>query len=150
MLKLRNLVPAAVLAAGLLAGAAHAATVEVTPAQSLQAAIDSAAAGDVLRLPAGEYAGPIVIRRPLTLESDAGAVIKGDGDTTVIRVDAPDVTIRGLTVTGSGLKLEEMDAAIFLTKEAQRAVLNIKGQNGKQIKNNKFGLNITSCGKKKK
>jgi nitrous oxidase accessory protein len=137
MLNLRNLVPAAALAAGLLAGAAHAATVEVTPAQSLQAAVDAAAAGDVLRLPAGEYAGPIVIRRPLTLESAAGAVIEGDGEASVIRVESPGVTIRGLTVTGSGLKLEEMDAAIFLTKEARGAVVE---QN--RIENNLVGVYV--------
>ena len=36
-------------------------------------------------------------------------------------------------------------------KEPQHAVLNIKGQNGKIAKNNKFKLNIASCkGKKKK
>lgn len=138
MLNVRKLVPAAVLAAGLLAGAAaQAATVEVLPAQSLQAAVDAAAAGDVLRLPAGEYAGPIVIRRPLTLESDAGAVIKGDGEASVIRVDSPDVAIRGLTVTGSGLKLEEMDAAIFLTKAARGAVVERN-----RIENNLVGVYV--------
>jgi hypothetical protein len=34
-------------------------------------------------------------------------------------------------------------------KGKQRAVLNLKGQNGKQVKNNKFRLNMSSCGKKK-
>jgi hypothetical protein len=32
----------------------------------------------------------------------------------------------------------------------QRAKLNIKGQNGKKVKNNKFKLNIASCKKSKK
>jgi hypothetical protein len=34
-------------------------------------------------------------------------------------------------------------------KEKQTAVLNFKGQNGAQVKDNQFGLNITACGKKK-
>ena len=32
----------------------------------------------------------------------------------------------------------------------QTAVLNLKGQNGKKVKNNKYKLNISSCGSKKK
>ena len=37
-----------------------------------------------------------------------------------------------------------------LCEKPQRAILNIKGQNGKKVKNNKFPLNVVACGKKKK
>ena len=138
MLNLRNLMPAAALAAGLLVAAdACAATVDVAPGRPLQAVIDAAGPRDVLRLPAGEYDGPLVIRRPLTLESDDGAIIKGDGKQSVITVDAPDVTIRGLRVTGSGLKLDEMDAAVFLTQAARGAVVEHN-----RIENNLVGVYV--------
>jgi hypothetical protein len=35
-------------------------------------------------------------------------------------------------------------------EKKQTAVLNIKGQNGKKVKHNKYRLNISSCGGKKK
>lgn len=116
--------PAATLAAGLLTSwSASSATLDIGPAQGLQAAIDQAEPGDVLRLTTGEYAGPLVIAKPLTLETTEGAVIRGDNESSVITVEASDVTIQGLKVVGSGMKLDEMDAAIFLTKAARRAVV---------------------------
>lgn len=116
--------PAAFLAAGWLAlSAADAAMVDVGALQSLQAAIDAAAPGDTLRLSAGEHRGPVVIRKPLHLEGAEGAILRGDGEASVVMVDAPDVAIRGLTITGSGIKLEEMDSGIFLTSAATRAIV---------------------------
>ena len=124
-MKLRALVvPAAFVAAGLIAmPAAGAAMVDVGASQSLQAAIDAAAPGDTLRLSAGEHRGPVVIRKPLRLEGAEGAILRGDGEASVITVDAPDVAIRGLTITASGIKLEEMDSGIFLTNAARRAIV---------------------------
>jgi nitrous oxidase accessory protein len=116
--------PAAILVAGLLAmPAAVAAMVDVGASQPLQAAIDAAAPGDTLRLSAGEHRGPVVIRKPIQLEGAEGAILRGDGEASVIIVDAPDVTIRGLTIVGSGIKLEEMDSGVFLTAAARRAVV---------------------------
>jgi nitrous oxidase accessory protein len=116
--------PAAFLAAGVLAmPAAGAAMVDVETSQSLQAAIDAAAPGDTVRLSPGDHQGPVVIRKPLVLEGAEGAILRGDGKASVITVDAPDVAIRGLTITGSGTKLDEMDSGIFLTSAASRAVV---------------------------
>ena len=133
-----NLVPAAVLAAGLLqGGGAQAAILDIMATQSLAAAIETADPGDVLRLGPGEYAGPIVIRKPVTLDAAQGAVVKGDGKASVITVEAADVTIRGLEVTGSGLKLDELDAGIFLSKTAQRALVEKN-----LLKNNLVGVYV--------
>lgn len=116
--------PAAVLAAGWLAiSAADAAMVDVGASEPLQAAIDAASAGDTLRLSAGAHQGPIVIRKPLLLEGVEGAILRGDGEASVITVDAPDVTIRSLTIVESGIKLHEMDSGIFLTRAARRAIV---------------------------
>ena len=135
-----HLMLAAALAAGILAATlqgAWAATLEVAPTQSLVDAIEAAAPGDVLRLGKGEYAGPVVIRKPITIEAVEEATVKGDGEASVITVVVPDVTIRGLTVTGSGIRLDEMDAGIFLTKTARRAVVEHN-----RLENNLVGIYV--------
>jgi nitrous oxidase accessory protein len=105
---------------GALPTAARAATVEV-PVGGLAAALAAAAPGDVLRLLPGEHLGPVTIDRPLTLEGTPGAVVRGDGKSVVVTVAAPDVILKGIEVTGSGLNLERMDAGIRLEKTAARA-----------------------------
>src|SRR5262249_11772862 len=63
----------------------------------------------------------IKISKALTLTGEHGAEVEGDGNGSVITVTAPDVIIRGLTVTGSGIGLEGMDSGIFLERGAVRA-----------------------------
>ena len=101
----------------------QAAVINIPAGANLQEAVDQAQAGDVLRLAKGTYEGNITITKPLTLESAQGrsALIKGDRKKRTITVSAPDVTIRRLTVTGSGMSLPNMDAGIFLDKAAARA-----------------------------
>ena len=117
---LLRIFPAALVAAG-LSGFAEAATVTAVPAQSLQAVLDGAGAGDIVELAEGEYHGAIRIDRPLHLVGSRGAVLDGDGSGNVITVSAPDVTIRGLTIRASGRDLQAMNSGIFLQKTAERA-----------------------------
>lgn len=120
-------VGAALLAAAGLAlpSAAPAATLEIAAGADLAAAIASAAAGDLLRLAPGSYAGGIVIDKPLTLEGppDRSAIIAGTRQGRTVWVTAADVSLRNLTVTRSGLSLSDMDAGIFLDREAHRALV---------------------------
>jgi nitrous oxidase accessory protein len=121
---LRGFVPAAVLAAGTIcASIATAGTVEIAPGASLQAAIDRAAPGDVLRLKAGEYKGPVTITKPLTLDGEAGVIVDGGGVGRVVVADAPGVVLRNLEVRGSGSRLDQQDAGIFLTRQATGALV---------------------------
>lgn len=108
-----------------LAGAyAHAETVAVPAGgDALQKAVAAAAAGTVLRLAAGIHAGPVTIDRPLALEGERGAIVQGTGEGKVVTVAAPDVTIRHVTVRGSGISLFGMDSGIFLDKTAERAIV---------------------------
>jgi nitrous oxidase accessory protein len=118
--------PAAALAAGILflSLPATAKTVEVAPGgDGLRRAIAAAAPGDVLRLRPGTHDGPVKITRPLVLEGEPGAVIDAHGKGRTIDVEAPDTVIRGLSVRGSGISLEGMDAAVFLEQTAARAVV---------------------------
>lgn len=132
------MLPAAFLAAGILsAAAAGAATIEVAPTQPLQAALDAAAMGDVLHLAAGTHAGQVVIRKSLTIEGDGAAIVDGGGKGSVIVVDAPDVTIRNLTVTGSGVRLDDLNAGIFLSRTATRALVE-----GNRLQDNLVGIYV--------
>ncbi|WP_298581311.1 nitrous oxide reductase family maturation protein NosD [uncultured Luteimonas sp.] len=108
---------AALAAAGPLAAAEH----RVRPGTPLQPVIDAAAPGDTVRLVAGRHAGPVVLDRPLTLAGDDGAVLAGPGAGSVVTVSAPDVRVHGLEITGSGLDLPAMDAAILVRQSAPRA-----------------------------
>src|SRR5690606_32239167 len=107
-------------AAGPLAAAEH----RVRPGTPLQPVIDAAAPGDTVRLAAGRHAGPVVLDRPLTLAGDDGAVLAGPGAGSVVTVSAPDVRVHGLEITGSGLDLPAMDAAILVRQSAPRAEIH--------------------------
>ncbi|AXS42690.1 nitrous oxide reductase family maturation protein NosD [Breoghania sp. L-A4] len=111
------------LLAGALAPAGAAERAVAAGPGALVMAIGTARAGDVLRLAPGTHEGPVVIDRPLTLLGEGLATIAGSGTGSVITVDAPDVTIAGLTLTGSGLSQQTLDAAVKLTDKADRAVV---------------------------
>jgi nitrous oxidase accessory protein len=78
----------------------------------LAAAVARAPAGSTVLVPAGVHAGPIVIEKPLTLAGEAGAIIDGGGDGDVIRIEAPDVTVRNLMLRGTGNALHHENAAV--------------------------------------
>lgn len=96
-----------------------AAELVVGPGQGgLALAIAGASPGDVLVLEDGIYPGAIVIDRPLTITGPIGAVVDGQGIGSVITITAPDVTLTGFTVTGSGERNEDLDAGVKILKGA--------------------------------
>ncbi len=117
----------AVLLLGLLSAAPLAAAERsVAPgADSLAQAVAGAAPGDVLALVDGVYEGPVTIDRPLTILGPRGAVVDGGGTGSVITLAAPDVTLSGFTVTGSGQVNESLDAGVKILEGADRA--QVKG-----------------------
>ncbi|PPQ30811.1 nitrous oxide reductase family maturation protein NosD [Rhodopila globiformis] len=113
------------LAAALLAatGACAAETI-VPPGDGLAAAIAAANPGDTLRLAAGVHRGSVVVDKPsLVLQGEPGAVLDGLGAGMAIHVTAPNVTISGLTVTGSGRSLIDKHSGIFLDTTADHAIV---------------------------
>jgi nitrous oxidase accessory protein len=79
----------------------------------LPAALAAAQPGDTIVVPPGVYAGPIEVIVPgLTLEGQEGAIIDGGGLGDVLTVQAPDVTLRGLTIRNSGKSLDREHAGI--------------------------------------
>lgn len=114
---------------------AIAAEQAVSPGEDLQSAISKAAAGDVLVLAAGRHRGPIVIDRSLTLRGETGAILDGSGEGSVVTVEAPDVRIEGVAITGSGIRLDEMDSGVFVAETAPRTAVV-----GNRFEKNLFGV----------
>ncbi|MGP9812185.1 nitrous oxide reductase family maturation protein NosD [Rhodopseudomonas sp. NSM] len=126
-----RLIPMAVLAFG-ACGSAVAETIGVAPDQPLQGVLDRAADGDVLELAPGNHNGAITIARRVVVSGQKGAAIVGNGQGSVVTISAPDVTVRGITIKGSGRDLQSMDSGVFLQKTAERAL----------IQNNRFEGNL--------
>lgn len=106
----------------LLASPLAAAERAVVPgAGSLAEAIAGAQPGDVLRLTDGAYGGPVAIDRPLTITGPRAAVVDGLGHGSVVTITAPDVTLSGFTVTGSGRVNQDLDSGVKIVQGADRA-----------------------------
>lgn len=83
-------------------------------APPLQALIDAAAPGSLVRVSPGVHAGPIVIAKPLVLDGAAQAEIRGNGRGTVVHIRGSGVTLRGFTIRGSGSLHDAVDAGILV------------------------------------
>ena len=122
--------PARTLAvvASLLAGAAglraEAATIPVKSGESAVEALARAAPGDTLRLAAGAFPGDLVVRTPkITIEGEPGAIVQGSGQGSAITIAAPGVTVRNLTIRGSGLTLIDKNSGVFVDRRGDRALI---------------------------
>ncbi len=78
----------------------------------LAEAIAAAAPGSVLRIPAGTYAGPITIDKPLTLVGEGDVTLDGGGGGDVLTIEAADVTLRGLLLRNTGKSLDKENAGV--------------------------------------
>ena len=82
-------------------------------AQPIQTWLDMALPGATLHLPPGEYSGPGVINKPLTIEGNGKVIIRNDSKGTVLTVKADQVTLRGLILRGSGDSHDAIDGGIM-------------------------------------
>jgi nitrous oxidase accessory protein len=89
-----------------------------TAAPALQPLVDATPEGGVLRPPAGTYAGPVVVSRPLVLEGGGGVTVDGGGRGTVLTVATNGVTLRGLRIVHSGSNHDGVDAGVKIAGSA--------------------------------
>lgn len=130
--------PLALLIGLLLVSPLAAAEREVMPGRgSLAAAIAGAEPGDVLKLTDGAYAGPVTVDRSLTIAGPRKAVVDGQGLGSVMTISAPDVTLTGFTVTGSGRVNQELDAGVKILQGADRARIE-----GLLVTGNMHGIDV--------
>jgi hypothetical protein len=79
-----------------------------------------------------------------------GVISSKNGGLKTVFNNVPDVPVSKFTLKMKGGKKSLLVNSTNTCAKPQRAKLNIKGQNGKKVKNKKFKLNIVSCGKHKK
>ena len=91
----------------------------------LQDAIDNAAPGSIIKLPAGVYKGSIVINKPLTIiGKEAGVIIDGENKGSVIKTTGSYITLKNLKIINSGDLHHSIDAAISMQKGSQCEISN--------------------------
>jgi nitrous oxidase accessory protein len=81
---------------------------------AFQALVDATPDGGTLRPPPGRYAGPAVVRRPMTIDGAGQVTIDAGGKGTVVRVETSGATLRGLHLVGSGSSHDAVDSGITL------------------------------------
>jgi hypothetical protein len=79
-----------------------------------------------------------------------GVISSKRGGLKTVFPAVPDVPVKKFILNMRGGKKSLLVNSTNTCAKKQRAVLNIKAQNGKKVKNNKYKLRISSCGKKKK
>ena len=129
--------------------AAIAETITVMPGGTrLQTALAAAKPGDRLSLKPGTHRGPVIVDRRVSIEGQRGAVIDGNGDGSVVTVNASGVLIRGVTIRGSGTSLAKMHSGIMIAETAANARIErnrlegnlfgvyLLGPKGAEVRNN--------------
>lgn len=114
--------------------ATSAETRHVAPGRFAEA-FAAAADGDVLILEAGRHQGPLHVSKSITLRGAAGAIVDGGGTGHVLIIDAPSVTIEGLTLRHCRMTDELTDAGVWIetTSTGARIV-------GNTIEQCRFGI----------
>lgn len=106
-------------------------------ANLLQEAIDKAPEGSILKLPKGLYKGAIVINKPISIiGKEDGVIIDAGGEGTVVTIKSPFVTLKNLTIQGSGDRHDKIDAGIKISNSRQSEISNCT------IRDSLFGLDI--------
>lgn len=98
--------------AALLLVTLSASAQDVRPMSEIDALIESASEGAVLVPPPGHYEGNLRIRKTVIIDGHNLVTFDGLGKGTVVEIRAKNVTLRNLTVTGSGDDVHSEPACI--------------------------------------
>jgi hypothetical protein len=79
-----------------------------------------------------------------------GVISSKRGGLKTVFPTVPDLPVKKFILNMKGGKKSLLVNSTNTCATKQTAVLNLKAQNGKKVKNNKYGLNISSCKKSKK
>ena len=96
--------------------------ISVSTTEQLQRQLLEAPEGSTLLLEPGEYQGPILIERGLTVWGPRQAVIVTSGEGTTVRLHGNDSAAIGFSIQGSGTRYDLLDAALELQGERLKAI----------------------------
>jgi nitrous oxidase accessory protein len=80
--------------------------------QPLQELIDAVPAGAVLKVPPGSYAGPVVLKKPLTIDGGNQVTVDAGDRGTVFSLETDHAVLRGIHLTGSGENHDTDDSCL--------------------------------------
>ena len=132
------------------AAPAHAATITVSPGQSIQTAVNSAAAGDIVRVLPGTYTQKVLFSGKsgtanalLTLKADPGVILSGSSSVTPSGRQGL-ITIRN----SSHVRVEGFDVTAFTSGSSSNTPVGIliegNGTNLQIVNNKIHGIKHTS------
>lgn len=108
---------------------AHAAAREIVAGAApgaVAAAVAAAADGDTVIVPSGTHHEHLTLARPIRVVGRPGAILDGDEDGTVVRIEAPRVELRGLTIRGSGTTYNTEDTGIRIDHAADVRIADVR------------------------
>lgn len=115
-----------------------AADIEVKPGKgTLLRAIEMAKSGDRLFLRNGNYVGGFTLNKSIEIHGNDNVKVIGPEVGSVIRVNAPDVVISDLVLTGSGSNHKTIDSGVQLTKKATNTIVR-----NNHFEGNLYGVDI--------
>jgi nitrous oxidase accessory protein len=91
------------------------------PYATIPDALRDAQNGDTIEVRGGTYRGNLVIDKSVTLEGIDRPLLDAGGRGTVVKLDAPDITLRGFEIRNSGSEPDQDHAGI--TANAPRATI---------------------------
>jgi nitrous oxidase accessory protein len=102
---------------------------------AFQDLVDAAEPNTTLSPPAGTYAGPVIIDKPLIIDGRNEVTIDAGGKGTVVLLDTDGATLRNLRLTNSGNSHNDLDAGVQV-----RGNFNVIKDN--QIDDCLFGIDL--------
>jgi nitrous oxidase accessory protein len=84
------------------------------PYTTVQAALADARDGDLIEVRAGQYHGPLLVDKAVTLQGDGMPSIDNGGEGTVVTLAKAGAALRGFEVRGSGVEPDQDHAGITL------------------------------------
>jgi nitrous oxidase accessory protein len=87
---------------------------------ALASRVTAARGGEVLCLAPGLHEGPVVVSKTMTLWGPRSAVVRARVAGTTVDVRAPNVSLLGFTVDGSGGRYDRQDAAVRVVADDAR------------------------------
>ena len=89
-------------------------------------------------LASGAYRGDLVVKRPVAVRGEDGATLEGTGASSVVVIDAHDVTLENVAIRHSGRRSTTEDAGIKATGERVR-IADVR------VRDTLFGVSLQAC-----
>ncbi len=104
----------------------------------LQLYVELTPEGGVLKPPPGEYSGPVVIKKTITLDGRGKVIVDGGNSGSIITIEADNTVVKGLHLRNSGESHDGVDAGILIKANDTRVENNV-------IEHSLFGIHLSNA-----